>query len=228
MRRRERRIAALAACRGSASLTVTVALAFAAILSAFAADATRASAARGRAQVAADAAALAAAQELVIPSERTPDEIAAEYAERNGARVVACRCDPGASDVVVTVELEVSLPLLQQTRIVRASARAVVAVPAGGDGLQPWFAARLACLFTRVDGLSIVSGFRTRAEQAALFRAKPGLAAPPGHSNHELGLAADLGYATDRATREAHAEARGCGLEFPLSYEPWHVEPVEL
>ncbi|HEX2031018.1 MAG TPA: Rv3654c family TadE-like protein [Actinomycetota bacterium] len=221
MRNRER-------CRGSASLTLMVALAFAAILSAFAADAARASAGKARAQAAADASALAAAQELVVPSERTPEEVAADYAERNGARLVDCRCDPGGSDVVVTVELEVWLPLLQQTRWVRASARAVVAVPTGSDGLQPWFAARVACLFAEVDGLSIVSGYRTRAEQAALYREKPHLAAPPGESNHELGLAADLAFSTGDSRRRAHEEAAGCGLEFPMSYEPWHVEPVEL
>ena len=221
-----RREVSTAGCRGSASLTLTVALAFAASLSAFAADAARASAARARAQVAADAAALAAAQELVVPSDRTPTEVAADYAERNGARLVSCRCDPGGSDVVVTVELEVSLPLLRQTRTVGAAARAVVAIPVGTEGLQPWFTARLACLFARVDGLSIVSGFRTRAQQAALYRRKPGLAAPPGRSNHERGLAADLGYATRATRRAAHAEAGGCGLEFPISYEPWHVEPL--
>jgi LAS superfamily LD-carboxypeptidase LdcB len=88
------------------------------------------------------------------------------------------------------------------------------------------FAARLSCLIDRVAGLSIVSGFRTRAEQAALHRLKPHLAAPPGHSNHERGLAADLGFASDAARRAAHGRAASCGLEFPMSWEPWHVEPA--
>jgi hypothetical protein len=205
-----------------------VALGFAGILAAFGADVARASAARGRAQAVADAAALAAAQELVVPSDRTPEAVAAEYAELGGAGLVACRCDPGGDDVVVTVELDVRLPLVGQTRTVTASARAVVATPSGSEGLRPMFAARLSCLFDRVAGLFIVSGYRTRAEQAALHRLKPHLAAPPGHSNHERGLAADLGFASDASRRTAHRQAASCGLEFPVPYEPWHIEPAGL
>jgi hypothetical protein len=37
-------------------------------------------------------------------------------------------------------------------------------------------------------------GFRTHAEQARLHAQKPGLAARPGHSMHEVGLARDLTY----------------------------------
>jgi secretion/DNA translocation related TadE-like protein len=214
--------------RGSASLLVMVALSFATILAAFASDLSRASAARARAQAAADAASLAAAQELVVPTESTPAELAADYAARNGARLVECDCPSGGQDVTVSVELDVTLPFLGQSRTVRVSARAVVAAPPGAEGLRPFFISRLTCLFERVEGLWIVSGYRTRAEQAALHEAKPDLAAPPGHSNHEIGLAADLGFPTDAAERAAHAASSGCGLEFPVSYEPWHVEPAGL
>jgi secretion/DNA translocation related TadE-like protein len=213
---------------GSASLLVMVALSFATILVAFSSDLSRASAARARAQAAADAAALAAAQELLVPTERMPAEVAADYAVRNGARLVEVDLPSGGEDVIVSVELDVTLPFLGQTRTVLASARAVVAAPPGAEGLRPFFISRLVCLFDRVEGLWIVSGFRTRAEQAALHEAKPGLAAPPGHSNHEIGLAADLGFPTDFAEREAHAASPVCGLEFPVSYEPWHVEPAGL
>lgn len=212
--------------RGSISLVVAAALAMAGILAAFAADMSRASVARTRAQTAADAAALAAAQELVVPSGRDPAAAARAYAERHGARLATCRCAPVGDDVVVEVELDVGLPLLGGTRSVRAAARAVVAVPSGSVGLQPWFAARLGCLFDAVPGLSIVSGFRTRAEQARLHREKPGLAAPPGHSMHELGLAADLAFPSDVAETTAHSRAGGCLLEFPVPHEPWHVEPA--
>jgi secretion/DNA translocation related TadE-like protein len=214
--------------RGSVSLVVAATLAFGAVLAAFSADLARVTVGRARAQAAADAAALAAAQQLIRPSDRSPAELAAEYAERGGTELLACRCDPGATEAVVTVERDVVLPLLGQVRTVRASARAVVAVPPGTEGLQPFFVARLWCLFDRVDGLWIVSGFRTRAEQAALHEQKPGLAAPPGHSNHELGLAADLGYPSPEAEDAAHTAAPGCGLAFPMSYEPWHVEPIGL
>jgi hypothetical protein len=205
-----------------------VALAFATILAAFAADLSRASAARGRAQTAADAAALAAAQELVAPSDIMPGEAAAEYAARNGAHLVECACPVGGREATVIVEVEAELPFLDQTRTVRASARAVVAAPPGAGRLQPSFVTRLNCLFERVPGLWIGSGFRTRAEQAALYELKPHLAAPPGRSNHELGLAADLGYPSESAESAAHAAAPGCGLEFPVAYEPWHVEPAGL
>ena len=205
---------------------VVGAVALAAIVAAFSADLSRVVAARAKAQTAADAAALGAAQELLIPSGRAPEQVALDYAARNRARLVACRCDPGTTETVVTVEVHVDLPVLTQTRAVQASARAVIAAPAGSEGLQPFFVARLMCLFQAVDGLWIVSGFRTRAEQVELYREKPELAAPPGTSNHEVGLAADLGFPSIAAERAAQAAAPSCGLEYPVPYEPWHVEPI--
>jgi LAS superfamily LD-carboxypeptidase LdcB len=86
----------------------------------------------------------------------------------------------------------------------------------------------LSCLFGRVDELWIVSGFRTHQEHAALYDQKTRLAAPPGHSNHEVGLAADLGYPSGEAEVAAHQEATACGLAFPVPHEPWHVEPAGL
>ena len=214
--------------RGSASVVIVAALGFAAVVAAFTADLSRVVTARARAQIAADAAALGAAQELLLPSSSSPAEVAADFAERNGTRLTRCRCEPGSGETVVTVELDVTLPLLSQTRTVTASARAVIASPPGSEGLQPFFVSRISCLFERVDGLWIVSGFRTPAQQAALFEEKPALAAPPGRSNHELGLAADLGYPSAEAERSAHEQAASCGLEFPVSYEPWHVEPIGI
>ena len=205
---------------------VVASLAFAAVLAVFSIDLSLVAGARARAQVAADAAALAAAQELVAPSGDLPADVAAQYAQRNGARLVRCECQPASGQTVVTVEVEVTLPFLSQIRTVATSARAVVAAPPGGEGLQPFFTARLSCLFGAVSGLWIVSGFRTYAEQAALFEEKPGLAAPPGSSNHELGLAADLGFPSEGGERSAHEHASQCGLEFPVPYEPWHVEPI--
>jgi secretion/DNA translocation related TadE-like protein len=112
--------------RGSVTLVVAAALGLAAMVTAFAADVTLAVGARTRAQAAADAAALAAAQELVAPSGRPPADVAAEYARRGGARLESCRCDPSSDEVVVAVALDVRLPLLAQVRTVRAGARAVV------------------------------------------------------------------------------------------------------
>lgn len=124
--------------RGSASLVVVGALGVAVILAGLAVDVARVARARTAAQTGADAAALAAAQELVVPTGRAPPEVAAEYAERNGTALVACRCDPSGGEAVVTVEVVVTLPALRTTRRVRASARAVVegafSAPSSGAG----------------------------------------------------------------------------------------------
>jgi len=209
--------------RGSVTVVMAAVLAVTAMVAALTAEVGRAIRVRGRAQTVADAAALAAAQELIHPS-ADPEAVASEYAERHGGALLACDCD-GPDEVTVEVELAVSLPFLGP-RTVRARARAVVAAPAGSEGLQPWFVARLTCLFARVPGLWVVSGFRTRAEQARLHREKPHLAAPPGHSMHELGLAADLGYPSPGARAATHAVAPACGLRYPVPHEPWHVEPA--
>lgn len=104
-------------------------MAFAGILAALGADLSGAAIAATRLQGVADAAALAAAQELVLPSGRSPAEVASEYAARGGARVVACRCDPSGNDVVVEVATEVILPFLGRSRTVHRAARAVAARP---------------------------------------------------------------------------------------------------
>ena len=211
--------------RGSASFLVAAAIGVMAILAALTADLARVASARTRAQTAADAAALAAAQELIAPSATSPRDVAEEYADRHGAEVRDCQCEPASDEAVVVVQIPVSLPFLGGQRLVHATARAVVEPP-GAAGLDPMFASRLACLFAKVPGLWIVSGYRTREEQAALYEEKPDLAAPPGHSMHELGLAADLGFPSEESRRDAHAAAPSCGLVFPVSYEPWHVEPA--
>ena len=212
--------------RGSVSIVVAVALGMAAISAALIGDLGAVAAGAAETQAAADAAALAAAQELVLPSQETPGEVAARYAALHDARLVRCRCPPGGEDVVVIVERSVPLPFLGGSRTIRRAARATVAI--GGDvlGLEPWFLSRLACLADRVPEIWVVSGFRTQAEQARLHREKPGFAAPPGRSQHELGLAADLGFGSAGVRAEAHRAAPMCGLDFPVPYEPWHIEPA--
>jgi len=80
--------------------------------------------------------------------------------------------------------------------------------------------------------ISVGSGYRSLAEQQVLYdrwiRRVPGQApaAKPGSSNHNYGLAADLKYKP--GGREfAHANAGKYGLRFPMSYEPWHIEPID-
>jgi secretion/DNA translocation related TadE-like protein len=91
--------------------------------------------ARSRAQTAADASALAAAQELAIPSDRIPGEVASEYATRNGGTLVSCACEPSSSEAIVEVEVPADLLFVGVDRTVRARARAVVEIP-GGSGLS--------------------------------------------------------------------------------------------
>jgi len=210
--------------RGGATVLMAGVLGLAALCAVLVSGVGGAAAARARAQAAADASALAAAQELVRPSGASVEAVAADYAGRNGARLVWCRCDR-PDEVVVRVEVEAAIGL-GPSRAVAAEARAVVRSPPGGQGLQPAFAAALSCLFGRVPGLFIVSGFRTHQEQARLHASRPDLAAPPGRSKHEVGLAADLGFPSPGARARAHAEAPACGLAFPVAHEPWHIEPT--
>lgn len=86
-------------------------------------------------------------------------------------------------------------------------------------------------------GMTVTSGRRSTARQAALWRkalSKYGSAkaarkwvAPPGRSKHNIGLAKDIRFASKRIKALAHRLARKFGLTFPLSNEPWHIEPVE-
>lgn len=118
--------------RGSVSIVVAGVIAVALVASLGVADVGKALVARARARAAADAAALAAAQELVLPGARSPDALAADYAERNGATVVSCGCAPGTLEAVVEVETAVgALFLASDGLTVRARARAIVDVPAG-------------------------------------------------------------------------------------------------
>jgi secretion/DNA translocation related TadE-like protein len=117
--------------RGSVSVVVAAAVAMALVVTMGAADVGRALVARARAEAVADLAALAAAQELALPSGADPASIAADYADRNGARLVSCSCAAGTSEAVVEVAVPVRrflLPLAD--REVIAVARAVVDLPA--------------------------------------------------------------------------------------------------
>jgi hypothetical protein len=105
------------------------------------------------------------------------------------------------------------------------------------DGLNNDFAVNLHKFLTEnPHGAGIGSGFRSVERQKQLFDqavAKYGSeatarkwVAPPGRSNHNHGLAADLKYNNDEARTWAHANAAKYGLAFPMSHENWHVEPV--
>jgi secretion/DNA translocation related TadE-like protein len=116
--------------RGSVSVVLVALLGVILVVAMGTADVASALLAASRAQDAADAAALAAAQELAMPSGREPADVASEYAVRNGGSIEACTCDATSLEAVVTVRVLVGrLLLFPDDRLARASARAVVDVP---------------------------------------------------------------------------------------------------
>ena len=99
----------------------------------------------------------------------------------------------------------------------------------GFQDLDPAFAASLQQLIAANNGITPFSGFRSIERQRQLWEAsdKSGrMVARPGRSQHNFGRAVDLRYADDAARQFAHANAAKYGLSFPMSYEPWHVEPI--
>ena len=116
--------------QGSVSVVVAAAVGMALVVTMGAADVGRALIARSRAETVADLAALAAAQELALPSGTEPGVFAADYAGRNGARLESCSCAEGTSEATVRVAVPVRgflLPLAD--RDVIGIARAVVDLP---------------------------------------------------------------------------------------------------
>ncbi|MGH2672775.1 MAG: Rv3654c family TadE-like protein [Actinomycetota bacterium] len=126
-----RRIVRVDGERGSVSVLVAAIIAVVVVLALGTADVARVLAVAASAQTAADVSALAAVQELAMPSGRVPAEVAAEYAERNGASLVSCECPAESFEAVVTVRMPVgALLLFDDDRLVEAVARAVVDLPA--------------------------------------------------------------------------------------------------
>jgi hypothetical protein len=139
------------------------------------------------------------------------------------------------------------LDLVGGDQIVEASAVAEAAAPAGsgaapemasgggyagplvyrdGEGMRPDVAAALDRMVASASadgiGLLVVSGFRSDAEQAALFAAHPDptWVAPPGHSLHRCATELDLGR--DSAYAWLAANANRFGFVQRYSWEPWH------
>jgi len=102
------------------------------------------------------------------------------------------------------------------------------------SGLNAEFSGNLQRLIADSGGrIKLGSGYRSMADQQVLYdRYRSGdprqkaPAAKPGKSNHNHGLAGDLQYADKSAREFAHANAAKYGLRFPMSYEPWHIEPI--
>lgn len=84
------------------------------------------------------------------------------------------------------------------------------------------------------NGLSVTSGGRTHEEQAQLYAdykaGRGNLAAPPGSSMHEFGIAVDLGGPISNGNSAQHAWLRQNAATFGWYWvgqrygEPWHWE----
>jgi len=169
-------------------------------------------------------------------------------ARRNGAARVAVRFPDAATFAPVRVRVEIrdDIDVAHAERVpAGARAEAELAPPAElasgdvgtgeyrgplahrqGKPMRPDVAAafdRLAAAAAR-DGLAlmIVSGFRSNAEQAALFKRHPDPAwvAPPGRSLHRLGTELDLGPPAAYRWLAAHAPRFRFVQRY--SWEPWH------
>lgn len=76
--------------------------------------------------------------------------------------------------------------------------------------------------------LQFNSGYRSQAEQERLYRSMPpGMAARPGSSMHNYGLAADI-QSSQANELQRMGLLQKYGLTRPLSNEPWHIQPQGL
>jgi len=92
-----------------------------------------------------------------------------------------------------------------------------------------WYLNRLNNLATAHNKkLNIFSGYRSFELQQQLFNNsdKTGrMVAPAGRSRHQAGLAIDCD--TKWVTELTNEELAKYGLHKPMSYENWHIEPIE-
>lgn len=113
--------------------------------------------------------------------------------------------------------------------------------PEAVDGLDAAFATNLAAMLQDAppdirEGLQIMSGYRSIERQRQLWEKsdKSGrMVARPGRSYHNHGQAADLMYngvslarAPANVKQWVHENASKYGMYFPMSWEPWHIEPI--
>jgi len=112
--------------RGSVSILMVAGALLMSLFALAAADLGSMLVARGRAQQAADAAALAAVVEQapVLHQGSDPEAAARDVAEANGARLLSCSCDVGTADATVEVDVSPRFRFLSGWYGRRARARA--------------------------------------------------------------------------------------------------------
>ncbi len=125
----------------------------------------------------------------------------------------------------------------------RLPASALCAIPGSGmllraDAAEAWASLQEAFKETFGRYPCVNNGYRTYAQQASMHAGNPSMVAPPGTSNHGLGLALDLCTASDGVAgtsawdwMDAHAPDFGWALPSwarpgGSRPEPWHWEYV--
>ena len=192
----------------------------------------RAAAIDSRAQMAADAAALAAVAENAPHGSGQPHVVAKRYAEANGAELVRCICTRGEEAVQVRVEID---GMIAEARAVLDPSLIRSGVAGSTVGLDPRLAQAVDALVRGSKGaVHVVSGYRAPDEQRRLWaealsvygspESADDWVAPPGSSMHERGFAVDLGG--DLATADRLVRSLGLPLHNPLPNEPWHYELI--
>lgn len=100
----------------------------------------------------------------------------------------------------------------------------------GDTDVDPVFLGRLAAIAEDYKkDAGITSGYRSVAEQQKIWDKTPverrgKYVAAPGHSRHQYGLAADV---KSWLLYVSNAQLEKYGLWKPMSYENWHIEPIE-
>lgn len=93
------------------------------------------------------------------------------------------------------------------------------------QGLDPAMKKRMSAMMAANPSLKINSGHRTAKQQAALYALKGGKGvASPGHSQHQLGKAADVGPPSQYGWIAKNASKYGLGR--PDAGEPWHLQAM--
>ena len=212
-------------------LVASVATALALIFGGYAARLSTAAVIRARVQLAADAAALAAVAESGPNGRASHEEVAGRFARSNGARLVECWCEPGATSVQVRVALGEATA--EARAVLDPAALAPAPLGSGAGKLHPRLEQAVDRLIAASGGsVWLNSGYRSPEQQAVLWQeavARYGdperaddWVARPGHSMHERGLAVDLGGDLDEAVRLV--ERLHLPMHRPLPHEPWHFE----
>ena len=117
--------------RGSVSVVLAAGMLMTLVLAMGVADLGRVLRARAQARTAADAGALAVAQELAFPTGLDPGAVGADYVGANGAILVSCDCALGTFEATVEAAVPVGdLWLIPGSPVVTQRARAVVDLPA--------------------------------------------------------------------------------------------------